>query len=92
MDGTRSRSAEEVLDDHLRESQTGSIDDDLPRNYAKDVVNPLPARRVPRAQRDATAQALLMEDVAGARSNTAPNESRARSAFSSGRRGANTAP
>jgi hypothetical protein len=34
----RNRSPEEVLDDHLHESQTGSIDDDLPRNYAPDVV------------------------------------------------------
>ena len=35
---TRIRSGAEVLDDHLRESQTGSIDDDLARNYAEDVV------------------------------------------------------
>ena len=35
---TRIRSGAEVLDDHLRESQTGSIEDDLARNYAEDVV------------------------------------------------------
>ena len=38
MDSTPDRSAKEVLEDHLRESQHGSIDDDLPRNYAADVV------------------------------------------------------
>jgi hypothetical protein len=38
MEEMSSRSAEEVLDDHLRESRTGSIDDDLPSNYAPDVV------------------------------------------------------
>lgn len=32
------RSAVEVLDDHLRESQVGSIEDDLARNYASDLV------------------------------------------------------
>lgn len=35
---THARSAKEVLQDHLRESKHGSIDDDLPRNYAEDVV------------------------------------------------------
>jgi hypothetical protein len=38
MDHTRNRSAEEVLDDHLRESKTGSVEDDLARNYAQGVV------------------------------------------------------
>lgn len=32
------RTAVEVLDDHLRESQVGSIEDDLARNYAPDLV------------------------------------------------------
>lgn len=32
------RSAEQVLDDHLRQGQSGSIDDDLARSYAEDVV------------------------------------------------------
>ncbi|MBW3564516.1 MAG: nuclear transport factor 2 family protein [Acidobacteria bacterium] len=32
------RSTEEVFEDHLRESQTGSVDDDLGRNYASDAV------------------------------------------------------
>jgi ketosteroid isomerase-like protein len=32
------RSAEQVLDDHLRQGQSGSIDDDLARNYAEDAV------------------------------------------------------
>lgn len=32
------RSAEEVFQDHLRESRDGSVDDDLARNYAEDLV------------------------------------------------------
>ena len=32
------RSAAEVFDDHLRESQAGSVEDDLARNYADDLV------------------------------------------------------
>lgn len=32
------RSPAEVLDDHLRQSQRGSIDDDLARNYAEDLI------------------------------------------------------
>lgn len=32
------RSPAEVLDDHLRESKHGSIEDDLARNYAEDLV------------------------------------------------------
>ena len=32
------RSAAEVLDDHLRESQSGSIEEDLERNYTPDLV------------------------------------------------------
>ena len=36
MDHTRS--AAEVLDDHLRESIFGSIEDDLARNYAHDLI------------------------------------------------------
>jgi hypothetical protein len=38
MRETHARSARDVLEDHLRESKHGSIDDDLPRNYAEDVV------------------------------------------------------
>lgn len=38
MERTRARSAREVLEDHLRESRQGSLDEDLPRNYAEDVV------------------------------------------------------
>lgn len=38
MENLQRRSAAEVLDDHLRESQTGSIEDDLARNYAVDLV------------------------------------------------------
>jgi hypothetical protein len=34
----RQRSAEDVLDDHLRASKSGSLEDDLQRNYAPDVV------------------------------------------------------
>ena len=32
------RSAAEVLDNHLRESQSGSIDADLARNYAPNLI------------------------------------------------------
>lgn len=32
------RSPQEVLDDHLRESQDGSIENDLARNYSEDLV------------------------------------------------------
>lgn len=35
---THARSAKEVLQDHLRESQDGSIVNDLRRNYAEHVV------------------------------------------------------
>ena len=38
MERTRARSAQVVLEDHLRESQQGTIEEDLPRNYAEDVV------------------------------------------------------
>ena len=38
MDELRNRLAEEVLEDHLRESRSGSLEDDLARNYAEDVV------------------------------------------------------
>lgn len=38
MSRTEKRSAREVLDDHLRESQAGSVEADLARNYAEDVV------------------------------------------------------
>ncbi len=34
----RKRSPAEVLDDHLRESQAGSIEDDLARNYAAELI------------------------------------------------------
>lgn len=32
------RSAKEVLDDHLRESKEGSVEADMARNYAEDLV------------------------------------------------------
>lgn len=32
------RTPEEVLDDHLRQSKSGRVDEDLARNYAEDVV------------------------------------------------------
>lgn len=35
---TQHRSPQEVLDDHLRESQDGSIEDDLARNYSEALV------------------------------------------------------
>ncbi len=38
MNPSRSRSAAEVLDDHLRESQVGLVEDDLARNYAEDLI------------------------------------------------------
>lgn len=38
MNEARTRSAEEVFNDHLRESQDGSVEDDLARNYADDLV------------------------------------------------------
>lgn len=38
MNRQAQRSAEEVLDDHLSESQTGTIEADLARNYAHDLV------------------------------------------------------
>jgi hypothetical protein len=33
-----SRSTEEVLEDHLREAKEGSIEDDIRRNFAEDLV------------------------------------------------------
>lgn len=38
MNQKKHRSSREVLDDHLRESKVGSIEDDLARNYSKDLV------------------------------------------------------
>ena len=38
MSDTRSRSAEDVLNDHLRQSKEGSVENDLARNYGEDVV------------------------------------------------------
>jgi hypothetical protein len=38
MSGTNMRSTQEVFDDHLREGRVGSVEDDLPRNYAEDVA------------------------------------------------------
>lgn len=38
MNQAQHRSPQEVLDDHLRESQDGSIEDDLARNYSQDLV------------------------------------------------------
>jgi hypothetical protein len=35
---TANRSAKEVLDDHLKKSRTGSVEEDLDLNYAPDVV------------------------------------------------------
>lgn len=35
---TDQRSAQEVLDDHLATSLNGSVEDDIERNYADDVV------------------------------------------------------
>lgn len=35
---SQSRSAAEVLDDHLRESQVGTVDEDLTRNYSEDLI------------------------------------------------------
>lgn len=32
------RSAEEVFEDHLRESAKGTVEEDLARNYARDIV------------------------------------------------------
>lgn len=38
MTALSQRSARAVLDDHLRLSQSGTIEEDLTRNYAKDLV------------------------------------------------------
>ncbi len=38
MEPATHRPPTEVLDDHLRESQHGSVEDDLARNYAEDLV------------------------------------------------------
>jgi hypothetical protein len=38
VDSTSSRSAQEVFEDHLRQGEHGSVEDDLARNYAEDVV------------------------------------------------------
>lgn len=38
MHATQFRSTAEVLDDHLRESQVGSVEADLARNYAVDLI------------------------------------------------------
>lgn len=38
MGDTEWRTAEEVLDDHLNESNNGSVEDDLRRNFAENVV------------------------------------------------------
>lgn len=38
MHATQFRSTAEVLDDHLRESQVGSVEADLARNYAADLI------------------------------------------------------
>ncbi len=76
MDGPRatetiskddSRSAEEVLDDHLLQGQCGSIDDDLVRNYAEDVVV-LSARGVFRGHGGLRQmQQLLRDETPGAK-------------------------
>lgn len=55
-----------MLDDHLRESQEGSIDDDLARNYAEDVVI-LSGRGVHRGHDGLRhLNRLLMEELPGA--------------------------
>ncbi len=36
--GKDSRSARDVFEDHLREGRQGSVEEDLTRNYAQDVV------------------------------------------------------
>ncbi len=36
--GKDSRSAREVFEDHLRDGKEGSVEEDLARNYAQDVV------------------------------------------------------
>lgn len=38
MGPIKHRAPAEVLDDHLRESQHGTVEDDLARNYAEDLV------------------------------------------------------
>ncbi len=38
MNQPANRSPKEVLDDHLKESQNGSVEADLARNYAEDIV------------------------------------------------------
>jgi len=38
MESGTHRSPAEVLDDHLRESQHGSVEDDLVRNYAEELI------------------------------------------------------
>lgn len=38
MGPMKHRAPAEVLDDHLRESQHGTVEDDLARNYAEDLV------------------------------------------------------
>ncbi len=40
MSQAQQRSPQEMLDDHLRESQVGSIESDLARNYSEDLVVP----------------------------------------------------
>jgi len=40
MSQVQQRSPQEILDDHLRESQDGSIESDLARNYSKGLVGP----------------------------------------------------
>lgn len=35
---SQSRSAAEVLDDHLREGQVGTVDEDLTRNYSENLI------------------------------------------------------
>jgi hypothetical protein len=38
LTNTRNRTAEQVLEDHLRESKDGSVGDDLQRNFSEDLV------------------------------------------------------
>ncbi len=38
MNNLRNRSTKEVLEDHLRLSQSGTVDEDLTRNYAQDLI------------------------------------------------------
>lgn len=66
MSQPQDRSAKEVLDDHLRESREGSIEEDLARNFAEDLVI-LTGRGVFRGHAGLRhLNRLLMEELPGA--------------------------